>query len=56
MSVHIETNVMDGLRANFLGELRLPNDLGYDEARSICASPAVASCGSPAHLLTGAAQ
>jgi hypothetical protein len=35
MSVHIEANVMDGLRANFLGELLLPKDLGYDEARSI---------------------
>jgi FAD/FMN-containing dehydrogenase len=35
MSVHIETNAMDGLRANFLGELLLPDDSGYDEARII---------------------
>jgi FAD/FMN-containing dehydrogenase len=35
MSVHIETNAIDELRANFLGELLLPGDLRYDEARSI---------------------
>jgi hypothetical protein len=35
MSVQIKTNAMDWLRANFLGELLLPDDVGYDEARKI---------------------
>ena len=35
MSVHIDTIAMDGLRANFLGELLSPDDSAYDEARRI---------------------
>jgi hypothetical protein len=35
MSVHIDTTALEGLRANFLGELLSPDDSGYDEARRI---------------------
>jgi len=35
MSVHIDTIAMEGLRANFLGELLSLDDPGYDQARRI---------------------
>jgi FAD/FMN-containing dehydrogenase len=35
MSTHIDTTALEGLRANFLGELLSPDDTEYDEARRI---------------------
>jgi hypothetical protein len=35
MVAHIDSTSMDGLRANFLGELLSPHDSGYDQARRI---------------------
>jgi FAD binding domain/Berberine and berberine like len=35
MSARIDTTALEGLRANFLGELLWPDDSGYDQARRI---------------------